>query len=83
MKILWGILFFLISLGGDNSFARGNKTHHVALCLKGSPKYKKNFSAFDYALPDKAPCGRLCIGDLTSFTSFNPFGVKTSPPLRD
>ncbi len=56
---------------------------HAYVAFGGTPKYSKDFKAFDWVNPDAPKGGTLYLGNpdrRTSFDKFNPFTLKGSPP---
>lgn len=53
-------------------------THGVA--MHGAPKYGPDFTHFDYVNPKAVKGGKVTLGALGSFDSFNPFILKGTPP---
>ncbi|MCC6868821.1 MAG: ABC transporter substrate-binding protein [Burkholderiales bacterium] len=56
---------------------------YAYVAFGGTPKYGKDFKAFDWVNPDAPKGGTLYLGNpdrRTSFDKFNPFTLKGSPP---
>lgn len=56
---------------------------HAYVAFGGTPKYPKDFKAFDWVNPDAPKGGTIHLGNpdrRTSFDKFNPFTLKGSPP---
>ncbi len=62
----------LASLLAGHASAEDAPVRHHALSLIGEPKYKADFTHFDYVNPDAPKGGRARIASIGSFDSLNP-----------
>ena len=56
---------------------------HAYVAFGGTPKYPKDFKAFEWVNPDAPRGGTVYLGNpdrRTSFDKFNPYTIKGSPP---
>jgi len=58
-----------------------NPQPQLGIAMHGAPKYKADFTHFDYTNPDAPKGGTFKLGVTGSFDSLNPFIVRGTPPL--
>lgn len=71
----WFLILFVLLLPLESIAAELTP----ALALHGAPKYKTNFTHFDYANPKAPKGGRIRLSALGGFDSLNPFILKGLP----
>ncbi|MDC1311630.1 extracellular solute-binding protein [Burkholderiales bacterium] len=71
---MFRVTLLLIALLSPSANAESIKSHGIA--MHGAPKYSSNFQYFDYVNPVAPKGGRLKLGAVGTFDSFNPYIPK-------